>query len=54
MLITSLFLGLIRCEHRQKSQVSQVFQDKKSHHEFLSVEMHFYLLTTSYCNYEWL
>ena len=37
-----------------KSQVGQVFQDKKGLHEFLTVEMLYYLPSLTYCNYEWL
>ena len=37
-----------------KSQVGQVFQDKKGLHEFLTVEMQFYLPAINYYNYEWL
>jgi hypothetical protein len=31
-----------------------VFQDKKGLHEFLTVEMQYYLPSLTYCNYEWL
>ena len=37
-----------------KSQVSQVFEDKKGLHEFLTVEMEYYLPASNFCNIEWL
>lgn len=37
-----------------KSQIRQVFQDKKGLHEFLVVEMEFYLPALNFTNIEWL
>ncbi len=37
-----------------KSQVGQVFQDKRGLHEFLTVEMEYYLPSSPYWNVEWL
>jgi len=34
--------------------VEQVFQDKRGLHEFLTVEMEYFLPDPSYCNIEWL
>lgn len=37
-----------------KSAVGQVFQDKRRLHEFLTVEMEFYLPDSSNCTVDWL
>jgi hypothetical protein len=37
-----------------KSSIGLVFQDKRGLHEFLTVEMEYFLPATPFCNIEWL